>query len=74
MVHRVDARIKLAALALFSIVSLQAGFSALILALVAALVLLAAAGWSPLRLPAESEMVSGPAAVHRRRQGPDDAG
>ena len=48
VVHRVDARIKLAALALFSVVSLQAGCSALVLALVAALALLAAAGCSPL--------------------------
>ncbi|MBB5347868.1 energy-coupling factor transporter transmembrane protein EcfT [Desulfoprunum benzoelyticum] len=48
VVHRIDARIKLAALALFSIVSLQAGFPGLGLALVAALLLLPAARCPPL--------------------------
>lgn len=48
VVHRIDARIKLAALALFSMVSLQTGFPGLGLALAAAMVLLAAARCSPL--------------------------
>jgi len=48
VVHRIDARIKLAALALFSMVSLQVGLPALGLALGAAMVLLAAARCAPL--------------------------
>ena len=48
VVHRIDARIKLAALALFSLVSLQTGFPGLGLALTAAMVLLTAARCSPL--------------------------
>lgn len=48
VLHRIDARIKLAALVLFSLVSLRTGLPALGLALAAALALLALARCSPL--------------------------